>query len=173
MLPAACFLTLIYSTIFRWFELEAKRIGYPGSTLSELYWVAEISILGYIAAIATIDNGGTGTVHAVGAVFYFLVLFAILVGFTIIAYKMRQWDVSFMKRRSLIIKMILTGYLVGVWIYSLIGLIFEYVINEDDIYIVIVEWNCVFVGLLWVLSFSGDWKSVYLGLSWTKQMADD
>ena len=76
--------------------MEAKRIGYTGSTLSELYWPAQLSLGGYIVAIGTIDNGGIGTVHVVGAVFYFLMQFGIVVGFTIVSYKMRQWDVNFM-----------------------------------------------------------------------------
>ena len=76
--------------------------------------------------------------HAVGAVYYFLVLFVMLIGLTTVAYNMRQWDANFMKRGSLWVKILLSAYLAGVWIYALIGLIFEYTGNEDDIYIVIV-----------------------------------
>ena len=107
--------------------------------------------------------------HTVGAVYYFLILFALVIGMTIVAYNMRQWDVTFMKRGSLWIKILLAGYLLALWLYCLVGLIFEYAANDDDVYIVIVEWNSVFVGLVWVLSFTRDWKNVYLGFNTQKQ----
>lgn len=58
-------------------------------------------------------------------------------------------------------------YLLALWIYCLFGLIFEVIptATDDDIYIVIVEWNSVYVGLIWVLSFAFDWKHYYICLS--------
>ena len=34
--------------------------------------------------------------------------------------------------------------------------------NKDDKYVVILEWNTVFVNILWLFSFRTDWKNVYL-----------
>lgn len=129
-----------------------------------MYWPGQLSIVGYLMAIGTIDNGGTGDLHTAGAVFFFIVLFLIVVLLSLATHKMRQWDTSFMNRTSYLIKMILAGYLLGVWIYCVIGLIFEAFSNDDDMYIVIVEWNSVYVSLIWVLSFVVDFRNVYLGL---------
>ena len=129
-----------------------------------MYWPAQLSIVGYLMAIGTIDNGGTGDFHTTGAVFFFIILFLIVVLLSLATYKMRQWDTSFMNRRSYLIKMMLAVYLLIVWIYCLIGLIFEAFSNDDDMYIVIVEWNSVYASLIWVLSFVADFKNVYLGL---------
>lgn len=69
---------------------------------------------------------------------------------------------------SLSQKIIVAGYLSIVWFYCLGGLIYEGLFpsgkNGDDIYIVIVEWNLVYAGLIWVLCFLGDFKQTYLVL---------
>ena len=123
MTSAGCFLTLIFHTIFRWFEMQAKKYSYPGNIYSYMYWPTILSVLGYLAAISTIDTGGTGDFHTVGAVYFFICLYFMVANFTVIARKMRKWDVRFMSYRSLAAKLIVSGYLSLVWLYCLVGLI--------------------------------------------------
>lgn len=131
-----------------------------------MFWPTILSVLGYLAAIGTIDIGGTGNIHTIGAVYFFICLYFLVVNLTIIAKNIRRWDTRFMSRWSLIQKIIVAGYLSGVWIYCIIGLIKEAIIppkhNGDDIYIVIVEWNLVYAGLIWILCFLGDFKDMHL-----------
>lgn len=88
-----------------------------------MYWPTVLSVIGYMAAISTIDIGGTGTVHAVGAVYFFICLYFLVVNLTIISRKMRRWDCRFMTKGSLSQKIIVAGYLSIVWIYCIVGLI--------------------------------------------------
>lgn len=50
--------------------------------MSWIYTPAQLSIIGYLTAIGTIDNGGTGDAHTIGAVFFFIVLFLAVIGQT-------------------------------------------------------------------------------------------
>jgi hypothetical protein len=177
MTSAAGFLTLMFHVVFRFYEKEAQRYQYPGNTYAYMYWPSVISVGGYMAAISTIDTGGTNTMHSVGAVYFFICLFFLVVNLTIISRKMRNWDVRFMEKRSLIIKMIVALYLSIIWVYCLIGLIIygndsEHP-NDEDIYIVIVEWNLVYAGLIWILCFFSDMKSVSLVLSKNEERNDN
>jgi hypothetical protein len=61
--------------------------------------------------------------HTLGAVYFFICLYFVVVNFTIISYRMRHWDVRFMTKRSLIYKIIVATYLSIIWTYCLIGLI--------------------------------------------------
>ena len=45
--------------------------------MSWIYTPAQLSIIGYLTAIGTIDNEGTGDAHTIGAVFFFIVLFLV------------------------------------------------------------------------------------------------
>ena len=55
-------------------------------------------------------------------------------------------------------------YLIVTWVYCIAGLIATSSDEELDVegkgdkYVVIVEWNTVAVGLLWVLSWVTEWK---------------
>lgn len=80
-------------------------------------------MIGYLTAIGTIDNGGTGDAHTIGAVIFFIVLFIMIVLLTHLTIKMRQWDSSFISRKSYFMKLGLCGYLLLVWVYCLIGLV--------------------------------------------------
>lgn len=163
MISAASFLTLIFHVIFRWFEKQAKLYQYPGHIYTYMYWPTMFSVCGYLAAIATIDSGGTGTFHALGAAYFFICLYFLVVNFTIISYKMREWDTRVMSAPSLTSKIVVLGYLTCVYIYCAIGLIFYPETNHsDNKYGVIVEWNLVYVGLLWVFTFVGDFGGIYL-----------
>jgi hypothetical protein len=88
-----------------------------------MYWPTLLSVFGYMAAISTIDIGGTGNLHTFGAVYFFICLYFVVVNFTIISIKMRHWDVRFMTKWSLIQKIIVATYLSIIWTYCLIGLI--------------------------------------------------
>lgn len=87
-----------------------------------MYWPTILSVLGYLAAIGTIDIGGTGTLHTVGAVYFFICLYFLVVNLTIISRTMRRWDSRFMSVWSLTQKIIVAGYLSIIWIYCLVGL---------------------------------------------------
>ena len=95
-----------------------------------MFWPTVLSPLGLLAAISTIDIAGYGNFHIIGAVYYFLVVFFMNINFTIIAIKMRNWDVSFMSWKSLCKKMLIAGYLSLVWIYCLAGILGKE--NDND-----------------------------------------
>jgi hypothetical protein len=162
MITAASFLHLLYWVMFRWLESEARSIRYPHSLCTWLYWPAQVSVWGYAVAMGTIDGNFTGVAHAVGAVSFLAILYFIIINITIDCHKMRNWDPSFMSEGSMLEKKLFSVYLTLVLVYIVVGLIFEYGRNEDDMYIVIMEWNLVDGGLLWVLAFRHDWKKLYI-----------
>lgn len=118
-------------------------------------------------AMGTIDGAWYPDLHTISAVFFFLMLFIIVMTKTIVIYDMYQWDTSFMVKRSLIIKVILGVYVAIVWVYTGVSLALHPETDNDDenVYIVILEWNSVYICLLWVLSFVVDWKDLYVSLS--------
>lgn len=130
-----------------------------------MYWPTVLSVFGYMAAISTIDTAGTGDLHSIGAVYFFIMLYFMVVNMTIISYKMRNWDTTTFTRGSVNSKIVVAGYLSIVWIYCIYGLLTEAKANGDDQYIVIVEWNLVYAGLIWVLCFLGDFSKVYVVLT--------
>lgn len=88
-----------------------------------MYWPTILSVLGYLAAICTIDIGGTGNLHSIGAVYFFICLYFLVVNLTIISKTMRRWDSKFMTIWSLTQKILVAGYLSIIWIYCLVGLV--------------------------------------------------
>lgn len=148
--------------------MQAREYDYPGSTYSYMYWPTILSVIGYLGAIATIDTEGTGLIHAIGAGYFFMLLYFMVVNFTIVSYRMKQWDTRTISRASLAAKMVVMIYLHCVYIYCLVGLANQvwpsHDKNDDNIWGVIVEWNLVYGGLVWVLCFIGDFKDVYLVL---------
>lgn len=89
-------------------------------------------------------------------------MFGLTVRLTFLMGEMRSWDASFITPWSWFWKKLTCGYLSAVWLYCLVGVITEPHSNKQDKYIVILEWNEVFVNLLWVLTFVSEWKKVYL-----------
>lgn len=169
MVPAAGFLVLIFHVIFRFYEKQALKYEYPGTTYSYMYWPTIFSVVGYMAAIATIDTGGTGIVHGVGAAYFFICLYFLVDNLTVISWYMRRWDTKFMTKSSLVQKVVVAAYMNIVWIYCLVRIILSYLNpdkpNDDNIYAVIIEWNLVYGGLVWVLCFLSDFKDIYLVFS--------
>ena len=88
-----------------------------------MYWPTMLSILGYMTAIGTIDGGGTGTAHTVGAVYFFILLYFNVVNISVVCYKIYQWDARSFSRSSIYKKSLLSIYLTIVWFYCLFGLI--------------------------------------------------
>lgn len=123
MTSAAGFLVLMFHVVFRFYEKEAKKYQYPGNTYSYMYWPTLLSVIGYMAAISTIDIGGTGTIHGAGAVYFFICLYFLVVNVTIISRNMRRWDSRFMSKCSLLQKIVVATYLSIVWVYCIVGLI--------------------------------------------------
>jgi hypothetical protein len=57
-----------------------------------------LSVLGFLAAIGTIDGDGYPDIHSIGAVFFFIVLFLIVVSSTIVLRNMNHWDSTVLSR---------------------------------------------------------------------------
>ena len=87
-----------------------------------MYWPTMLSVAGYIAAIATIDTAGTGITHEVGAIYFFMCLYFLMINLTIVARSMRRWDTKFMSKSSLALKIIVANYCNCVWIYCFVVL---------------------------------------------------
>ena len=77
--------------------------------------------------------------------------------------KLYNWDSSVLTRSSLMLKLLITGYIALIWIYCIVGLIFDS--KHNNKYVVIVEWNSVWGNLLWVLSFVYEWKHFKVALN--------
>lgn len=74
-----------------------------------------------------------------------------------------------MSKASLTAKMIVMIYLHLVYVYCFVGLLNQvwpgHSKNDDNKWGVIVEWNLVYGGLVWVLCFIADFKNIYLVLN--------
>jgi hypothetical protein len=110
-----------------------------------MYWPTILSVFGYMAAISTIDIGGTGSMHSIGAVYFFICLYFVVANYTVISIHMRNWDTRFMTKCSLIQKLIVATYLSIIWVYCVIGLILSALSNDEtnlqgpgDVYVVII-----------------------------------
>ncbi len=166
MLSAGGFINLVYFCIFRWISLESKRIGYPGSVYGWLLPLGQISTLGFLAAIGTIDGNGYPIIHDIGAVFFFIILFLIAMIITLVVRDMHFWDPSAINRNSFLSKTFFAIYLIIMVIYCVIDGLMELKNeqNDDDPVVVILEWNLVFIGLTWLLTFKFDWNHVFITL---------
>ena len=63
----------------------------------------------------------------------------------------------------MLLKSLICGSLTAVFLYCIAGLLSEQ-LRGDDKYVVILEWNLVFQGLAWLLTFTKDWKRVFVTL---------
>lgn len=84
MMAAGGFINLVYFIIFKWLKLLKRETGFPYSTEGWLYYLAQVSVLGFYCAVATIDGRGTTKIHGPGAVFFFIVLLIIVGAVTIV-----------------------------------------------------------------------------------------
>jgi hypothetical protein len=164
MLPAGGFICLIYFVAYRWIKLLQAKTGYPGPTFHYLYYWGEASVLGFYGAIATIDASKRPPIHGIGAVFFFILLYVISTSLTLVIRDIRAWDTTITSRASIILKTIFSGYLLAVVIYFIIGSILENEENDEDIYLVTIEWNLTLIGLTWLLTFVLDFKDVQITL---------
>ena len=130
-----------------------------------LFYIAESSMLSYGITIGTIDGKGTGKLHGINAVIFFIVWLVTVVNVTVYMNKLRSWDCSVMSRCSLIMKNILAIYISGIWGWCIWGMINGKDGNKSDIYVVILEWNSVMVNLVWVLTMVMEWKKFTICLS--------
>jgi glycosyltransferase involved in cell wall biosynthesis len=158
---ASAILVLIFSTIYRWINSRAERAGYPPMNRA-IYYLIMLSIVFYCIAIESIDGAGEGPLHTPSAIIFFVVQEIAIVYITLYLYELREWDSSIISLKSMRLKALLAIYVSLVWIYCLYG---TYGQSENSLdYSVIVEWNAVFVTLLWCLSFSLEWKDIKLSL---------
>lgn len=167
MLPAGGFIYLVYFCIFKWIEKEKVRIEYPGDIYSWMLPLGQISTLGFLAAIGTIDGNGYPIIHDIGAVFFFVVLFLLAVTITLVLRDMHSWDPTVLNRTSYLLKTLFAAYMIGLAIYCGVDAVlrnlkeFE---DGDDPDVVILEWNLVFIGLTWLLTFKFDWTNLFITL---------
>jgi len=171
MLLASSMLSLIFFLIFKWISKAAKESQYPKTISNSLYYLSEFSILLYGITIGTIDEQGIGKLHLPCAVTFFVLLIVLIVVITLYLTNLREYDTQAIGLRSLRIKQILTAYLLAVWAYCIVMLIlasseegFEDFEEIGNKYVVIVEWNTVTIGLLWVLTWYFEWHNYYLCL---------
>ena len=166
MLPAGGFVNLVYYCIFRWLTVEKKRIGYTGDIYGWMLPLGQISTLGFLAAIGTIDGEGYPAIHDIGAVFFFIILFLLAMIITLVVRDMHFWDPSAITRSSFLSKSSFAFYLILMVLYcvvdAILGLKDDQ--NDDDPVVVILEWNLVFIGLAWLLTFKFDWNHVFITL---------
>lgn len=115
--------------------------------------------------MATIDGAGYPIIHLIGSIFFFILLYVVAGAITIVLKEMHNWDPTVISRKSLITKRVVVGFLTGVALYCAFnGLGENKIEKEDNIYVVILEWNLAIVGLLWLLTFTMDWQGIYLVL---------
>lgn len=165
MLPAGSFIVLIYFTAFQYLKLEKRRTDYPEGTNQWLKNWALASVVGFYCAIGTIDGAGYPDLHSFGAVFFFIVLFVTAGAITLVMKDMRDWDSRLFSRKSILVKIVVVGYILGVAIYCLVGAVAKgEPENDDDIHVVIIEWNLTLGGLVWLLTFVLDWQDVFVTL---------
>jgi hypothetical protein len=71
-----------------------------------------------------------------------------------------------MTKSSLIHKIVVSLYINGVFLYCLVMIVWNGLFsnkpNDDEIYGVIIEWNLVYGGLVWVTCFLKDFKNIYI-----------
>ena len=125
MCSAGSFLNLVYFAVFRYLKYLKKKTEFPYPLENWLHYLAQISVLGFYFAVATIDAKGTTSIHGPGAVFFFVVLFIALGYVSYILKEIREWYAPSVRNISCVVKMAFFYYLVGVAIYCLIGLILE------------------------------------------------
>lgn len=121
MLPAGSFICLIYFIAFRWLEKIKEITNYPFSVEKWLFKWAVASVIGFYCAIGTIDSAGYPSIHGIGAVFFFVILFLVAGVITFVMRELHNWNTFIIAGRSITIKLIVFGYIVGVAIYCLIG----------------------------------------------------
>ena len=124
-----------------------------------------VSVVGFYCAIGTIDGAGYPAIHGIGAVFFFIILYLTSGAITIVMREMHEWDYTAFSKKSIVVKIIIIGYITGVAVYCGIGsLVKGTPSNDDDIYVVIIEWNLTLGCLVWLLTFAMDWGDIFITL---------
>ena len=126
------------------------------------FYITEFSMVCYSITIGTIDEKGIGKLHGPCAVIFFVIWMIVILRVTTFTSRLRHWDTTVLTRRSMLLKKLLAGYVSGVWIYCIYGLLTTPDLSQkkSDQFVVIVEWNSVLVNLLWVLSFVMEWPEL-------------
>lgn len=104
MLPAGCFINLIYFIVFKWIAMQKALSAYPGDIYQWMHPLGQSSVLGFYAAIGTIDGSGYPSIHGIGAVIFFVALFFIATIMTLVLIDMYNWDPSIIARKSILLK---------------------------------------------------------------------
>ena len=84
MLPAGGFINLIYYIVFKWLKDVKKRTSYPFGIEAWLHPWGQGSVIGFYCAIGTIDGNGYPSIHGIGAVIFFIILYILSVVITLV-----------------------------------------------------------------------------------------
>ena len=121
---------LVFFVSFNWIKVIIRRSSYPGDDLGWLYPICFFSVFGMLIALGTIDGKGTGNLHTVGAVFFFIMLYFFNLNITVTIKEISRWDPSSFSQSSVTQKVIVCAWLTLVILYSLIGLVLEQIKNN-------------------------------------------
>lgn len=94
---------LIFHTIYRYMNAEAKKSGFPQMNNGYYYFML-VGLLGFCIATQSIDGKSNGPLHTPSAVIFFLILEIYIVYTTLYIRRLHQWDSSIISARSLLLK---------------------------------------------------------------------
>jgi hypothetical protein len=95
-------------------------------------------MLCYSITIGTIDEKGIGNLHGPCAVIFFVIWVVVIIRITLFINKLRHWDTSVVSATSLLLKKLLAGYVAGVWVYCLYGVLTTTDHHKSNQFVVIV-----------------------------------
>lgn len=166
MMTSSSFFSLIFFCVFKWLIYEADRIQIPLERPTFLYWPCQFMVLPYLITIATIDGAGVGPLHAPCAITFFMGFWVLTVFLTYVIYRLKEWDSSVISQSSWRWKLFTCCYLTFVWVGCISMFIYKNFIKKEysdpGDWLIVLEWNSVFVNILWLLSFSEEFKRTYV-----------
>ena len=92
----------------------------------------------YSITIGTIDEKGIGKLHGPCAVIFFVIWVVVIIRITLFINNLRHWDISVVSAGSILLKKLLAGYVAGVWLYCIYGLLTTTDHHKSNQFIVIV-----------------------------------
>lgn len=125
MLPAGSFIVLTYYIAFEWLKKTKKRIEFPFGVEAWLQKWAIASVVGFYCAIGTIDSAGYPSIHGIGAVFFFIILYVTAGAITIVMRELHNWDPTVISKFSINTKILIVGYITAVALYCGVGALLE------------------------------------------------
>lgn len=166
MLTASTFFALVFFAVFKWLNYEADRIKIPLERPASLYWASQLALIPFTITIGTIDGAGTGPLHAPCAVLFFTVFWLLTIIITYIVYRLKEWDSSVLSLVSWRWKLFTCSYVTLVWFVCTGMFIFTnfipHKLGDPGDWIMVIEWNTVFINIIWLMSFKEEFSRTYL-----------